>query len=117
MNICIFTGRAVKDPETTIIQNGEGIITILTFAIKRDFKDKKTGEYISDFFRAKAFYKTANYIDTYINKGDLFELTGSIVNANYEKEGEKIYKDEIIINRISKLSSKKQGDDNGLDKG
>jgi len=107
MNNWILTGRLTKDPETTGTQTGN-ILTTIYLAVRRDFKNKQTDEYDSDFYRFKAFGKTADYIFSHIKKGDLVEIQGRPTNNNYEKDGEKIYRDEYIIRSISRLSAKRE---------
>lgn len=112
MNKWLLTGRLVKDPETTITEAGH-IISVIYVAVRKGFKNKETNEYESDFFRLKAFLKIADYMSTYLKKGDLVEVEASPVNNNYDKDGQKVYRDEYLIKNISKLSSKKGGDIDG----
>ena len=110
MNKWLLTGRLVKDPETTVTESSN-IITVIYVAVRKGFKNKETNEYESDFFRLKAFSKNADYISTYLKKGDLVEIEASPINNNYEKDGQKVYRDEYIVRNISKLSSKKEAVD------
>lgn len=106
MNNWIITGRLTKDPETTETQTGN-VLTKINIAVRRDYKNKKTNQYDSDFYLFKAFGQTADYIYMHIKKGDLVEIQGRPTNNNFEKNGEMIYRDDYIIQNISKLSSKK----------
>lgn len=106
MNKWLLTARLVKDPEIAATQTGK-LIASLNVAIRREYKDKNTGQYESDFFRFKSFNTTADYIHKYLKKGDLVEIEAGVSNNNYEKDGEKVYKDEYIINSISRLVSKR----------
>jgi len=109
MNKWMLTGRLTKDPETNATQTGN-IITVIYVAVKRSFKNKESGEYESDFFRFKAFGKTADFIQSYIKKGDLVEIEAAPTNNNFEKDGEKVYRDEYIIKSISRLSAKRESE-------
>lgn len=106
MNKWLITARLVKDPEITATTTGT-LIAALNVAIRQEYKDKKTGQYESDFFRFKAFGSTADFIDSYIKKGDLVEIEGSVSNNNYEKDGEKVYRDEYVVKSISRLGPKR----------
>ena len=107
MNSWMLTGRLTKEPQTTGTQTGN-IITVIYVAVRRDFKNKDTNTYESDFFRFKAFGKKADFIHSYLHKGDLVEINGRSQNNNYEKDGDKVYRDEYIIRSISRLSAKRE---------
>jgi len=119
MNSWMLTGRLTKEPQTTGTQTGN-IITVIYVAVRRDFKNKDTNPYKSDFYRFKAFGKTlANFIHLNLHKGDLVEINGRPQNnylifstlldiKNYEKDGEKVYRDDYIIRSISRLSAKRE---------
>ena len=106
MNKILVTGRLVADPEVKQTTSGVLIATIL-IAVKREYKDKNTGKYESDFLRFKAFDKKANFLDIYVKKGDQIEIEGYIANNNYEKAGILVYQNEFIANKIGHLSSTK----------
>ena len=110
MNSWNITGRLVAEPDTTVTKT-QTLITSVRIAIKKQYKNKETGQYDSDFFNLKSFNKTADYIKSYLNKGDMVEIEAIVNNNNYTKEnGEKVYQDAYIINKISKLvSGKKEG--------
>lgn len=103
MNSVCVTGRLVRDPESILTDSGVTITTI-TVAIKRDYKNKETNEYESDFVRFKAFNKP--FIQEYIHKGDMVGIQdANIKTGSYEKDGEKVYTQDFIINKIEKISS------------
>jgi single-strand DNA-binding protein len=106
MNNWSVTGRLTKEPETNALDQGN-MISIFYIAVKREFKNKSTNEYESDYFRFKAFGRTADYIHTYIKKGDLVEIESRPTNNNYEKDGKKIYQDDYIVKNINKLATPK----------
>jgi len=67
-------------------------------AVRRDFKDKETGNYESDFFNCIAFGKTGELISEFVKKGALFPIWGKVQNRNYtNKDGVKVYITEIIV--------------------
>lgn len=107
MNNWLITGRLTKDPETMGTQTGN-VLTKINIAVRRDYKNKQTKQYDSDFYLFKAFGKTADYIYKHVKKGDLVEIQARPTNNNFEKDGEKIYRDDYIIHSISRLSSKKE---------
>ena len=106
MNKLLVTGRLVADPEVKQAASGVLMANIIV-AVRRDFKDKKTGKYESDFLRFKAFDKTANFLDSYTKKGAQIEIEGSISNNNYEKDGKMVYQNDFVANRVNILSHPK----------
>jgi single-strand DNA-binding protein len=106
MNKLLVTGRLVADPEVKQAASGVLMANIIV-AVRRDFKDKKTGKYESDFLRFKTFDKTANFLDSYIKKGAQIEIEGSISNNNYEKDGKMVYQNDFVANRVNILSHPK----------
>jgi single-strand DNA-binding protein len=98
MNIITVTGNNVKPielkytPSGTAISNG-------SIAVRRDFKNKETNEYETDFFNFTVIGKMAEVVANYVQKGDKFGITGRLQNRIWEKDdGSKQYFTEIIVN-------------------
>jgi len=108
MNHVVMTGRLASDPEPNISRDGETLIYVYIVAVGRGYKDKKSGEYLTDFLQVKDIVPSTSQRYQYIKKGDLVEIIGTIHNNNYEKDGKKIYHNDIIINKITKHSSPSQ---------
>ena len=110
MNNWSITGRICSDPEAAVTSK-QTLITTIRVAIKKQFKNKETGQYESDFFTLKAFNKTADFLKMYFSKGDMIEAEVNIFNNNYTKEnGDRVWQDVYVINKITKLvSGKKEG--------
>jgi single-strand DNA-binding protein len=102
MNKWMISGRVTKDIETTPSETGNSR-TVVNVAVTRSYKNKETGASESDFFQCVAFGKAANYINDFVNKGDLIELVVVPRNSNYEKDGQKIYTQSNNIESINKL--------------
>lgn len=96
MNKIILAGRLTKDPEIKALASGTCVCNF-TMAVRRDFKDKTTGNYESDFFNCSAFGKTAELIGDYCKKGDLFPIWGKSQNRSYDKDGHKVYINEVMV--------------------
>lgn len=100
MNKLIMMGRLTKDPE--IRYNNEGkAIARFSLAVDRNYKDAPT-----DFFNMVSFDKTAQFIENYIHKGSKILVEGKLQNNNYEKDGKKVYANQIIADRIEFCESK-----------
>lgn len=108
MNKVILTGRVVKDIE--LKNNGGKDYIFFSIAVQRTTKDNE-GHYESDFINCKAFGNTAKFISQYFNKGDGIELEGRITTSSYEKNGNKQYSTDILVNNVEFPKGKKQEQD------
>jgi single-strand DNA-binding protein len=107
MNKVIEIGRNVKDIELRQTSSGTSAIEF-SIAVKRAFKNAN-GEYESDFFNCVAFSKLAETISRYVKKGDMIAIEGRLQTRNYtNREGNKVYVTEIIVENVEFLSPKKQ---------
>lgn len=97
MNIVSVIGRLGRDPKI----NTAGTMASFSIAVQRQFKNKQTNEYETDWFNCKAFGKTAGLIQKHFFKGSQIAFTGHMQNNNYEKDGQMIYRDEIIVDSIT----------------
>jgi single-strand DNA-binding protein len=79
--------------------------------------NSKDGGPDADFFRVTVFGKQAELAERYLSKGRKVGIEGRIQNDNYEKEGQTIYRDTIIANRMEFLSPKGSGEQFGGDFG
>lgn len=97
MNKWIGIGRLTKDPELRYTDKNIAICSF-TIAINRINEE-------SDFIPIKVFNKLAENSFKYLKKGSQVGIVGSIKTSNYEKDGKKIYKTEIIANSVEFLSN------------
>ena len=109
-NIVLFSGRAVRDAEVRYTQ-GEKAMCIAKFSLAVDRRGRGQG---ADFPNLVAFGKTAEFCEKYVKKG-----TGLVIQAHYQsgnytnKEGQKVYTHDFVIDDIqfsgSKSSEKTEG--------
>jgi single-strand DNA-binding protein len=85
------------------MQNGTAVAHI-NIAVNRTYT--KEGGPDSDFFRVTLFGKQAELVERYLSKGKKVGVEGRIQNDNYERDGQTVYRDSIIGNRIEFLSPK-----------
>lgn len=105
MNHTIQIGRLTKDVELRYTQQGTAVANF-TVAVNRD--RTANGEPEADFHRCTAWDKTAEAIAKYLQKGDMVAILGKIQNRSYEKDGQRVYITEIIVDRIKFLSPRNQ---------
>lgn len=91
MNKVILSNtRLVRDVDVKV-SNGL-VIAKFTVACNRTFNKEK-----SDFINCVAFGKRAETIAQYFTKGSSINLEGRIQTGFYEKDGQKIYTFEVVI--------------------
>ncbi len=108
LNKAILVGRLTRDPELKSTQGGVSVVNF-TVAVPRRFKDAN-GERQSDFINCVAFRNTAEFISNWFNKGNIIALDGSIQTRNYDKDGQKVYVTEVIVDNASFVEGKKDQD-------
>ena len=106
MNKVILMGRMTKDPELRNTPNGLAIISF-TLAVNKRVKEGE--ERTADFILCKAFGKTAEFINNYFKKGQQVAITGRISTGSYEKDGQKVYTTDVIVEETFFADSKREG--------
>ena len=102
MNKFILIGNLTKEPQINVY--GDMKIASLRLAVPRTYKNKD-GSYDTNFFDIKCFGKTAEICEKFCTKGTKIAVSGEIRQSDYEKDGKKIPKIELICNDFELLSS------------
>ena len=102
LNLVILTGRLTKDPE---LKHGASGSAYCKFTIAVNRMKKEDG---ADFIFCSAFGKTAELIAEYVRKGHQLGVQGRLQQDTYEKDGEKISKTGVTVDKIDFLESKKE---------
>ena len=76
-----------------------------TLAVNRRFK--RQGEPEADFINCVAFGKTGEFAEKYFKKGQLVAITGRLQVRSWDKDGERRYATEVIIEEQHFAESKK----------
>lgn len=107
LNTAILNGRLVSDVNVRYSQSGMAFGST-TLAVQRNFKNKLTGEYDSDFIRISLIGKTAENFANFFKKGNFVGVQGSIQTGSYEKNGQKVYTTDVLVDRFYFLETKAQ---------
>ena len=94
INKVILMGRLTKD--VVINTTGAKPVGKFTIAVNRDFKNKD-GKQDADFINCVAFDKRAEVISQYVKKGQQIILTGSWRTGSYDKDGVKVFTNELFV--------------------
>ena len=105
LNQVVLVGRIVKDPELVETET-EKKMSRITIAIPRSFKNMD-GEYETDFINCILWDIAAKNTVEYCKKGDIVGIKGRIQSSVVEKDDEKKYYVDVIAERVTFLSSKK----------
>lgn len=100
VNTLMISGRITKDLDPKQTQNGK---TVLPFdvAVQREYKNKSTNEYDTDFISCLAVGPTAEFLIKHANKGYFVSLQGRLQNNNYERQdGTTNYGQQMIVNQV-----------------
>lgn len=106
MNHLVLIGNLTADPEITTYGKGKdkGSVANFCLAVNRRYKDED-GEYPTDFFYLTAFGGQAVFLENYCTKGSKIAISAELRNNNYEKDGETVYRDQILVNNVELLKS------------
>ena len=104
MNLITLTGNLGRDWEQA---NSNTVIAKNSLAVRRDFKNKQTGDYDTDWIPLTAFSKTAEILMQYTSKGSKILIVGKLQTNNYtDKNGNKRTSYDVIVDRFEFLDSK-----------
>ena len=112
MNRVILMGRLTRDPEVRY-SSGENSMAIAryTLAVDRGFKRGDSSEQNADFIPCVAFDKAGEFAERYFRQGMRVLVSGRIQTGSYtNKEGQKVYTTEVIIDTQEFADSKGVGD-------
>ena len=113
MNKVIMMGRLTRDPEVRYSQ-GASQTAIARFSLAVDRRWKREGEPDADFFNCTVFGRQADFVEKYLRQGTKVVVTGRIQNDNYtNKDGQKVYSVQIIVEEIEFAESKNAAVANG----
>ena len=96
MNKVILMGRLTRAPEVRYFGGADPLaVARYTLAVNR--RMKKNGEQEADFIPCVAFGKSGEFAEKYFRKGQLVAVTGRLQVRSWDKDGERRYATEVII--------------------
>ncbi len=111
LNKFIGVGRLTRDAELKTTGNGTSVCSF-TLAVNRRFKNAD-GNYDADFINCVAWRAQAEFISKQFKKGDMFGIVGNLQTRTYEKDGNKTYITEVVVEEVNFVGGKKS--DKGAD--
>ena len=117
MNKAILIGRLTRDIDLKYT-NSQMAIGRFTLAINRKMTREKRKEAernnlpTADFIGCIAFGKTAETISQYVGKGNQLAIEGHIQTGSYEKEGQRIYTTDVIVDGFTFIDARNKNEGN-----
>ncbi len=107
LNQVVLVGRLTDDIEVSTVEKGKKV-TSLILAVQRTFKNSD-GIYETDFIKCTLWNAIASSTSEYCHKGDIVGIKGRLQVTTYEdKDGNKKTSTEVIAEKVTFLSSKKE---------
>lgn len=105
MNKVVLIGRISKELELKYTINNKAVCNF-TIAVNRTHSNT---EQEADFIQCQVWGNTAENLHKYQSKGSLISVEGSLRCESYDaQDGQKRYKNYVLVNSIEFLGTKKQ---------
>jgi single-strand DNA-binding protein len=114
INKATLIGNVGKDPEVKFLPSGAAVANF-TLATSERFKDKG-GEFQerTEWHNLVAFQRLAEIVRDYVKKGSKLYVEGRIQTRSWDdKDNQKHYKTEIVVNDLVLLSGRGEGESGG----
>lgn len=112
MNKLILSGRPTRDPEIFYTGEGDNQKIAARFTMASNRIHKREGYPEADFIPIVAFGRQAKFIESYIKKGILIQITGPLQNNDYtNKDGEKVYGFQVVAETVEIFEKKQAAQD------
>jgi single-strand DNA-binding protein len=108
VNKSILLGNIGKDPE---IRSTSGGTTVANLSIAcSDRRKDSQGNWtdVTEWVSLVALGRTAEIVRDYVGKGSKIYVEGKIQTRSWEKDGQKHYKTEVLINELVLLDGKRE---------
>ena len=102
MNTVNLVGRLTRDPE---VRSTASDVKVARFSLAIN----RIGEG-ADFPNCVAFNKTAEILGSYAKKGSRIGVVGHLQTGSYEKDGQKVYTTDVIVDRLDLLDSRQESE-------
>jgi single-strand DNA-binding protein len=106
LNQVTLMGNLTRDPELRNTPNGQSVVSF-SLALNRSYKDQ-SGEWVevTDYVDIVAWGPLAERVAQYLTKGRRCLVQGRLQSRNWEQEGQKRSKVEVLANDVTFLDSR-----------
>ena len=118
INKVILIGNLGRDPETRYTQAGAPV-TSFSVATSDSWRDKQTGQQQdrTEWHNVVCFARLAEIAGEYLKKGSKVYIEGSLRTSDWERDGQKHYRTEVIARDMQMLDSRGGGAPTGFESG
>lgn len=107
VNKVTLLGNVARDPELRYTPNGNAVATF-SIATNRSIKKGDQWEDVASFHRVTVWGKLAEYVGKALIKGDKVYAEGRLDYRNYEKNGQKVYVTDVVLDSVIALTKHEQ---------
>lgn len=109
LNKAFLYGNLTRDPEMRALPSGQNVANF-SIATNRVYKDREgQKQEATEFHNVVAFGRQADLIGQYMKKGRPIFVEGRIQTRSWDKDGQKQYRTEIIVENFQFGSGGGQG--------
>ncbi len=114
INRVIISGNLTRNPELRQTQSGMPVLG-LGVAVNDRRKNQTTGEWedYPNFIDCTMFGSRAEALSRYLSKGTKVAIEGKLRWSQWERDGQKRSKIEVIVDELEFMSSRNSGQDQG----
>lgn len=113
LNKIVLMGRLTRDPDLRYTQSKTPVVSF-SLAVERDFKDKQSGEKVTDFIDIVAWRSTAEFVSKYFSKGRMAVVEGRLQIRDWtDRDGGKRRSAEVVADNVYFGDSKPKDSDGG----
>ena len=105
-NRVILAGNLTKDPDVRELPTNSTYVATTSLAVNNKMKDRNEVMFID----IVAYGKQAEVIGEYMKKGSSILVEGRLVFRQWETEGQKKYKHEVIVESFQFLNGYKENE-------
>lgn len=114
VNKATLIGNVGKDPEIKVASNGNAVATFSLATSDRTKDQTGTWTDRTEWHNLVAFQRLAEIVRDYVKKGSKLYVEGRIQTRSWDdKDNQKHYKTEIVINELVLLSGRGDGESGG----
>ncbi len=103
-NQVTLMGNLTRDPELRSTPNGQSVCSF-SLALNRSYKNSTSGEWVeaTDYVDVVAWGPLGERVAQYLSKGRPALVSGRLQSRNWEQEGQKRSKVEVVANDVTFL--------------
>lgn len=110
LNHIVIMGRLARDLELRRTQTGTPVASF-RLAVERDFKDKASGERITDWIDVTAWSYTAEFVSKYFTKGRMAVVSGRLQTQEWtDRDGNKRRSVGVVADSVYWGDARREGD-------